>query len=77
MRRLLIIGSFSLLGGSHVGSLSLSGGSHCQELFTVGELDVRSAQVHLLLSMEAEQSGMRYPSQCYLSYKLVTVRSSG
>ena len=34
--RLLIVGSFSLLGGSHVGSLSLSWGSHCQEFFAAG-----------------------------------------
>ena len=61
----------------------MSGVCHCREVLTVrscspsGGLDIGSAQVHLLLSMEAEQSGMRYPSQCYLSHKLVTVRSSG
>ena len=61
----------------------MPGASHCREVLTVRScspwrgLDVGSAQVHLLLSMEAEQSGMRYRSECYPSRKLVTVRSSG
>ena len=43
----------------------MSGVCHCREVLTVrssslsGGLDVGSAQVHLLLCMEAEQSGMR------------------
>ena len=70
----------------------MSGVCHCREVltyktpanvFTVrscspsGGLDIGSAQVHLLLTMEAEQSDMHYRSQCYLSHELVTVRSSG
>ena len=61
----------------------MSGDSHCRKVLTVrscsplGGRDVGSAQVHLLLGMEAEQSGRCYPSQCYLSHKLVAVRSSG
>ena len=42
----------------------MSGASHCREVLTVrsfspsGGLDVGSAQVHLFLCVEAEQTGM-------------------
>ena len=61
----------------------MSGVCHCREVLAVrssspsGGLDVGNAQVHLLLNVEAEQSGMRYPAQCYVGCKLVTMRSSG
>ena len=57
--RLLIVGSLSLLGGSHVGTLSLSWGSHCQECFTVGRSQCRECSGYLLV-MEVHQCGMRY-----------------
>ena len=55
---------FSFLGASHCREVLMSGVCHCREVL-IGRssspskgLDVGSAQVHLFLCMEAEQTGM-------------------